>query len=155
VIQLTATVGTDGRVHNIQLVSGNTNLAGAAFEALPFWRYVPAQVDGEFVESPISYTFNFVAPQREKTSVEAQLIHKVQPSYPSWAKQAHIEGEVQLTATVDTNGSVYNIRVVSGNPILARASIQAVQSWRYIPAQTDGVSVESTVEIKLNFTLHE
>ena len=85
--------------------------------------------------------------------VEANLIHDVPPQYPPEAGRARIEGAVVLLATIGTDGSVKDVRIESGLPILAQAAIDAVRQWRYKPYLIDGEPVEVDSRITINFTL--
>jgi len=84
---------------------------------------------------------------------EANLIHDVPPQYPPDAGRARIEGTVVLMAVIDKNGTVKDVRVESGLPILAQAAIDAVRQWRYKPYVIDGEPVEVDSRITINFTL--
>ena len=75
--------------------------------------------------------------------VEANLIHDVPPQYPPEAGRARIEGTVVLMAVIGKDGSVEDVRVESGLPILAQAAIDAVRQWRYKPYLLNGEPVES------------
>jgi protein TonB len=85
--------------------------------------------------------------------VEANLIHDVTPKYPPEAGRARIEGAVVLLALIATDGSVKDLRVESGLPILAQAAIDAVKQWRYKPYMVGGEAVEVDSRITINFTL--
>jgi periplasmic protein TonB len=85
--------------------------------------------------------------------VEANLIHDVPPQYPPEAGRARIEGAVVLLATIGADGSVKDVRIESGLPILAQAAIDAVRQWRYKPYLIDGEPVEVDSRITINFTL--
>jgi protein TonB len=84
----------------------------------------------------------------------ARLIHRVLPIYPPLARQAHIQGPVQLTAVVGKDGRIRELRVVNGNPLLAPAAMDAVRQWRYAPAYLNEQPVEVVTEITVIFTLH-
>ena len=84
---------------------------------------------------------------------EANLIHDVAPHYPPEAGRTRIEGTVVLMAVIGTDGSVKDVRVESGLPILAQAAIDAVRQWRYKPYMIDGEPVEVDSRITINFTL--
>ena len=84
---------------------------------------------------------------------EANLIHDVTPQYPPEAGRARIEGAVVLMAVIGKDGSVQDVRVESGLPILAQAAIDAVKQWRYKPYLIDGEPVEVDSRITINFTL--
>ena len=84
---------------------------------------------------------------------EANLIRDVTPEYPPEAGRARIEGTVVLMAVIDTDGTVKDVRIESGLPILAEAAIDAVKQWRYKPYMIDGEPVEVDSRITINFTL--
>jgi protein TonB len=84
---------------------------------------------------------------------EANLIHNVAPQYPTEAGRARIEGTVVLMAVIGTDGSVKDLRVESGLPMLAQAAIDAVKQWRYKPYIVNGEPVEIDSRITINFTL--
>ena len=79
------------------------------------------------------------------------LIKRVQPKYPPAALVAHVQGAVQIEATINKEGNVTNPRVLKGNPLFARAALDAVRQWRYKPYSLDGVPVEIQTEITVNF----
>jgi protein TonB len=84
---------------------------------------------------------------------EANLIHDVAPTYPAEAGRARIEGTVVLMAVIGEDGTVKDVRVESGLPILAQAAIDAVKRWRYKPYTLNGEPVEVDSRITINFTL--
>jgi periplasmic protein TonB len=96
------------------------------------------------------------APKRVRLApriVEANLIHDVPPTYPPEAGRARIEGAVVLRAVIGKDGTVQDVRVESGLPILAQAAIDAVKQWRYRPYLLNGEPVEVDSRITINFTL--
>jgi periplasmic protein TonB len=95
-------------------------------------------------------------PQRVRVSQgvsQGLLVKKVQPAYPPLARQARIQGQVILQAEISKDGTIENLRLISGHPMLAPAAIEAVKQWRYKPYMLNGepVAVETTVMV--NFTL--
>jgi protein TonB len=79
------------------------------------------------------------------------LIKRVQPKYPANALAMRAHGAVQIEATVDKQGNVVSPRVLSGDPVLAAAALEAVRQWRYKPYYLDGEPVEIQTEITINF----
>ena len=95
-------------------------------------------------------------PQRVKVSAGVTaglLMTKVQPSYPPLAKQARIQGTVVLQAVIGKDGSIQNLRAVSGHPMLIQSAIDAVRQWRYKPYFLNGEPVEVDTQVTVNFTL--
>jgi periplasmic protein TonB len=84
---------------------------------------------------------------------EANLIHDVTPQYPPEAGRKRIEGTVVLMAVIGKDGTVHDVRVESGLPLLAQAAIDAVKQWRYKPYLFNGEPVEVDSHITINFTL--
>ncbi len=83
----------------------------------------------------------------------ALLIHEVKPVYPMVARQARVAGVVELKAIIGRDGTVQNLVLVSGQPLLVAAAMQAVKQWVYKPTYLDGVAVEVVTEVSVNFHL--
>jgi protein TonB len=81
------------------------------------------------------------------------LIKRVQPRYPQNALSMRIQGAVQLEATINKEGNIGNLKVVSGDPVLARAATDAVRQWRYKPYYLNGEPVDIETQITINFKL--
>jgi periplasmic protein TonB len=81
------------------------------------------------------------------------LIRKVQPNYPPLARQARIQGQVLLAAEISKDGTIENLHLISGHPMLAPAAIEAVKQWKYKPYILNGEPVEVETQITVNFTL--
>jgi protein TonB len=79
------------------------------------------------------------------------LIKRVQPKYPQAALAVRAQGAVQIEATINKEGNVTNLKVLSGDPVLARAALEAVRQWRYKPYYLDGAPVEIETQITVNF----
>jgi protein TonB len=95
-------------------------------------------------------------PQRVRVSQgvsEGLLVHQVRPVYPPLARAARIQGQVVLQANIGKDGSIQNLRLVSGHPMLAPAAIDAVKQWKYKPYFLNGEPVEVDTQITVNFTL--
>jgi protein TonB len=58
---------------------------------------------------------------------------------------------VSLKATVDKTGKISNVIVLSGNPLLTSAAVDAVKRWRYQPFELNGTPVEVENTITFNF----
>lgn len=84
-----------------------------------------------------------------------KLITRVQPAYPAAAKGAGVQGTVILHAIVGMDGKPLSLRVMNKDvdPDLARASVEAVSQWRYLPTLLNGEPIEVDTTIKVNFKL--
>jgi TonB family protein len=83
----------------------------------------------------------------------SKLVHKVTPVYPPVAKAAGVQGTVVLHAIIATDGTIEQLSLVSGNPLLVRAAIDAVKDWRYEPTLLNGEPVEVDTTIQVVFSL--
>ena len=84
---------------------------------------------------------------------EGNLISQIKPPYPPMAKMARVQGAVVLQALISKQGTIQNLRVVSGHPMLVQAALDAVKQWRYRPYLLNGEPVEVETQITLNFSL--
>jgi protein TonB len=91
------------------------------------------------------------APIRVAQVSPGVLIYKVNPQYPPAARSARVQGSVVMRATIGTDGTIQQLRVVSGNPLLVNAAMDAVKKWRYRPYLLDGKPVEGETNITINF----
>jgi protein TonB len=85
--------------------------------------------------------------------VEGLLIRKTVPRYPPIAIASRTEGTVVLQATISKTGTIENLRVLSGSPMLQRAAIEAVQTWLYKPYLLGGEPVEVDTTVNVVFSL--
>jgi protein TonB len=81
------------------------------------------------------------------------LLKRVQPIYPAQARQARIEGAVELMATITKDGSTRDVKVISGPALLGKVAVDAVRQWKYKPYYLNGEPVEVQTQIMLNFKL--
>lgn len=95
------------------------------------------------------------APSLKISSGVAQSFktHDETPIYPPAARNAGIQGDVILQATIDTKGNIASLKAVQGDPILVKASIEAVRHWRYKPYVLNGEPVVVQTTIKVQFHL--
>jgi protein TonB len=84
---------------------------------------------------------------------EGDLIRKVQPAYPALARSARIQGTVLLQAVISKQGTIENVRVLNGHPLLVTAAIDAVRQWRYRPYVLNSEPVKVETQITVNFSL--
>ena len=81
------------------------------------------------------------------------LLKRVQPVYPNQAMQMRIQGAVQLQATINKQGRITSVKVLSGDAILSRAAVEAVNQWKYKPYFLNGEPVDIQTQITVNFKL--
>src|SRR5277367_2987090 len=85
----------------------------------------------------------------------ASLINRVQPIYPPLARQTRIAGTVRLHAIIGKDGSVQQLEVLSGHPLLVQAALDAVRQWRYRPTLLNSEPVEVDTTIDVIFSLNQ
>ena len=85
----------------------------------------------------------------------ASLINRVQPNYPPLARQTRISGTVRLHAIISKDGTVQQLEVLSGHPLLVQAALDAVRQWRYRPTTLNGEPVEVDTTIDVIFSLNQ
>ena len=120
------------------------------------------EVSGRRLSNPIAEAMNVIVPPpapvathpiRISHMAEGSLIYRVQPEYPEIARQARIQGAVQLRAIISRAGTIENLTVESGPPMLIPPALKAVRQWRYRPYMLNGEPVEVDTEITVNFIL--
>ncbi len=84
---------------------------------------------------------------------QQKLIHSARPVYPDVARQAGIEGTVRMKAIIAKDGSVQALKVISGEPVLANAAVEAVRKWRYRPTVMEGKPVTVVTTVTVEFQL--
>jgi protein TonB len=94
------------------------------------------------------------APSNKVISVAASImtgraVSRTPPVYPAFARTARVDGTVVLHATISKAGTVQNVSVISGPPMLRQSALDAVKTWRYKPYLLDNepVEVETTVNV--------
>jgi protein TonB len=85
----------------------------------------------------------------------AKLVNKVQPMYPPLARQTRISGTVRLHAIIAKNGTVEQLEVISGHPLLVQAALDAVRQWKYQATTLNGENVEVDTTIDVIFSLNQ
>jgi TonB family protein len=83
------------------------------------------------------------------------LINRKQPAYPEAARQARVQGTVKMHVVLAQDGSVKAIEIVSGDPLLQQAAMDAVKQWRYKPFLLNGQPVEVDTEVDVIFELRD
>jgi TonB family protein len=84
--------------------------------------------------------------------VPGHLLRKVNPPYPIAAREARIQGAVVLNVSIQKNGKVGQVRILSGHPLLAQAAVQAVKGWVYEPFRLNGEPVDAETQVTVNFS---
>ncbi len=113
-------------------------------------------VIGGIIGSTTAAVPKVATPQRVRVSQGVStglLIRKVTPNYPPLARQARIQGQVVLQAEISKDGTIQNLQLISGHPMLVPAAIEAVKQWRYKPYLLNGEPVAVETQVVVNFSL--
>lgn len=112
---------------------------------------VPGGVVGGIPEAPGG---TGQTPVRVGGQIKApDLVHRVDPRYPTIAQSAHVSGVVVLEATVDPSGRVQSVHMVRGIPLLNEAALEAVKQWRYSPLMLNGRATPFILTVTVTFAL--
>jgi TonB family protein len=175
-VKLSILINEEGLVYEIHTSPHNNPvLEEAAIDAVKEWKYSPTLLNGEPVPvmATVTIVFRFSeTPSDDQSSTppagarvwrrdpikvggnvqETKLVRKVDPVYPELALKARVQGRILLTITVDEEGYVSDVQVVSGHPLLSEAAVNAVKQWKYSPTLLNGepVPVMATVTIVFN-----
>jgi protein TonB len=84
---------------------------------------------------------------------QANRISAITPVYPAEARQNRIQGTVKLEITIDKEGHVANMSLISGPPELVLSATDAVQHWLYRPTLLNGEPVSVLTTVDVNYTL--
>jgi protein TonB len=82
------------------------------------------------------------------------VIRQVKPVYPHTALITHTEGIVVLRAIVGKDGTVQDLRVISGSPLLVSSAVDAVRQWQFKPYFLNGLPIEVETQVTVNFVIN-
>lgn len=159
-VTLAVDITADGKVADVRVSSGHPLLAASAVEAVRQWEFEPAQKDGARVAATADINVNFTLEENPPDAMQVpgaeqqrRLVRQPKPAYPPDAKAQGISGKVRLRAIIDKAGMVRSVEVLSGEPMLVEASVEAVRQWQYEPTILNGEAVDVVTDIDVNFTL--
>ncbi|HKQ78738.1 MAG TPA: energy transducer TonB [Blastocatellia bacterium] len=84
---------------------------------------------------------------------QGQALRKVEPPYPTLAKQARVQGIVQVQIGISETGEVNDVSLLSGHPLLREAALRAAKQWSFKPTELNGRPVRAIGLITFNFKL--
>jgi len=102
----------------------------------------------------LTVCFAFAAdPQLRIDEAQAKkaAIEKPAPAYPVTARQLKITGDVHLEAVVAADGSIEDVKILSGNAVLTKPAVEAVRKWRFKPFEADGKPTRALVSLSFEF----
>jgi TonB family protein len=78
-------------------------------------------------------------------------IRKPSPALSPMARQLNVSGHVELAVEIGEDGSVTDVKPVSGNPILAAGAVAAVKEWKFTPFEQGGAPTKATTTLSFDF----
>jgi len=84
---------------------------------------------------------------------QGRVLRRVQPPYPAIARQARVQGMVQVQIGISETGDVTDVTLLSGHPLLRDAALQAARQWLFIPTELNGRPVRAIGLLTFNFKL--
>jgi TonB family protein len=145
VMNLTRNTGTMGHARRSLIIAACGVIALATcISAMSLQTDTPAPPAQKDAENKVNLSPN---------EMVKNLLTKVAPVYPPEAKAAGVQGTVVLEATINKEGRVENLKVISGPEMLQKASLDAVKNWVYKPYLLNGSPVEVKTTINIIFTL--
>jgi len=119
-----------------QTPSGSVSVSYGAYPSI----HVPADVKAKAAASGASLKIG-------------QLVNRVEPQYPDEAARQHVEGTVKLHALVGADGTVQDVQVLDGPPLLVPAAVSAVRQWRYNRTLLGDQPIETGQDISVAFRI--
>ena len=83
----------------------------------------------------------------------AMLVYRVEPAYPTLARQTRRDGHVELHAIISTEGRIESLQAVGGDVLFFQSALDAVRQWRYRPTILNGQAVEIDTTITVVYTM--
>jgi TonB family protein len=80
-------------------------------------------------------------------------VKKTQPEYPAMAKQMHVGGKVEVQVTIDSEGNVEDVKILSGNALLTQSVVSTVKKWKFTPFTQDGKATQAVAALEFEFKM--
>jgi TonB family protein len=167
-VLLEVTINKKGEVENISVTKGHPLLVLSALVAVKQWKYRPYLMDAAAVPVISTISVNFSLQEAgtgtgkrtepalirlNSNAMAANVIYRVEPIYPPEAKEKGIAGEVVFEVTINEQGEVSDVQVLSGNAMLVSAAYEAVRQWRYTPVLLNGDPIHAKATVTIRFEL--
>jgi TonB family protein len=168
-VSLSVVVRTDGTVSDVTVVKSlDPELDQQAIAAAKQWTFKPGTIDGKPVNVAVTLELTFTLRAGTKAAPPAQstvykpgkdvtapvLVHEVRPQYTEDAKARRVQGSVEVSAVVLSDGTVGEVKVTKSlDADLDQQAINATKQWTFRPGTKDGKPVDVEVNIELTFTL--
>jgi len=177
IVVLYLEVGTDGRPRNIKVVrSLGYGLDEEAIKAAEKWEFAPGTYNAIPVATAVNIEVTFHPYPKEwetskpgpetsapapssstgmpPDSTKVELINGVHAVYPEAAREKELQGQVWLKVHISETGDVEGVDVLSGDPILAEAAVDAVKKWKFKPYIKDGRPAKVLYKMPMDFAFN-
>jgi len=150
-------------IRTVDVVEAPTVFAGSADSGVPGGIGLPSATTQPFIQplpQPKPHVTEPIKIPAKPLPVggdvqNAKLLKKVIPVYPPLARQARVSGTVQLIGVIAKDGTIQQLQIVSGHPLLVKSALDAVRQWIYRPTLLNGQAVEVIAPIDVIFTLSQ
>jgi protein TonB len=152
-----------GNIHNpvhpgtnsvhVELLPGTAAQTSAQPSAQAPSQPINGTPGSEAPDTTAAVTSNAAENVHMSADTSAVVSHTVKPGYPVLARQMQVQGSVTLQALINKDGSIQDLHILSGPPILASAAREAVRQWRFKPHYQGAEAVETLAKITVNFTI--
>ena len=75
------------------------------------------------------------------------------PDYPPIARQLKVMGKVEVDVTIDADGNVESVKILSGNAMLTPAVVSTVKKWKFTPFTQDGAPTKAVAALQFDFKM--
>ncbi len=104
------------------------------------------------VEKPVEQPKPSIV-RRSEGVIRGNTLTQVKPDYPTLARTAHIDGDVQVEIVIGEDGNVASTKVLGGHPLLQQAALSAARQWKFKPTLLNGTPVKVQGVLTFRFTL--
>jgi protein TonB len=94
------------------------------------------------------------APRKGGELQQPKLLSSAAAVYPPLARAQGAQGDVTIDALIDVNGKVSATNVLTGNPLLQKAAVDALRLWKYQPAKLNGEPIPIHIKVTISFHLN-
>ena len=98
-------------------------------------------------------TFAFAEIRVSTDDALKAAVKRTPPDYPPMAKQLKVTGRVEVDVTIDSEGGVETVKILSGNAMLTPAVVSAVKKWKFTPFTQDGNPTKAVAALEFDFKM--
>jgi TonB family protein len=84
-------------------------------------------------------------------SIRLVIVKLQKPEYPIAANNQQIQGQVWVHLVITETGDVESAEAISGNPLLADATVKAMKQWKFKPYIRNGHPVRVSTKLSYDF----